>query len=425
MVTRSPSPRGPRRSPRRGFSAVARFLLRTLGLLLVAAIVIGIGTTVESRWGPDSRGGGQQMSPQEKASRTMLALAGTAEELATGTSGQDAGSASPSASAPASPPSEKAPTVDKASATELERISTMLRRHVELLTPGLAAHVQQEADQSASAPASPSAKTTDPATPSATAASTTTSVTEVAVELADTANWLLEAATDAASSEVPAVLGSGIEQRLAAQRLAGKIPGDGASKKLPKFVIPEATHAWQDAESHQLPEGSCAAEPTDGATGSPAAPGTNAGSSVSATPLPASSTEGISAQDQASAGALEQASDAAFRLAYGYQMAAVKQPGDSTRKGWELSEASAELGHRLEDLLPAGCTPVREPAYQLPRDFSSKPIASVAEAEGQLAGLLRDAAAASEQPVRPALIAETWLSAERSFTLANTIPDLT
>ncbi len=426
MVTRSPSPDGPRHPPRRGLSAVARFLLRTLGLLLVAAIVVGIGTTIEGRWGPDSRGGGQQLSPQEEASRNMLALAGTAEDLAIGTAGHDEGGAPASTSAPSSTPSGMAPKVDKASAAELERISTLLRRHVDLLTPGLAAHVEQEASQSASATASQSARPTGEAAASASAASGSSAVTEVAVELADSANWLLDAAGEADSSDVPAMLGAGIEQRLAAQRLAGRIPGDGAEKELPKLGIPDAAAAWEDAETHHLPQGSCAAaDPTDGAAGSSAASATNASSSTSGTAEPGRTADGASPEDETSANALGHASDAAFRLAYGYQMAAVKQPGASTRKGWKLSVVSAGLGHRLEDLLPAGCSPVREPAYQLPQDFASKPIASVADAEGQLAALLRDAAAATEQPIRPALIAEAWLSAERSFTLANTIPDLT
>lgn len=246
------------------------------------------------------------------------------------------------------------------------------------------------------------------------------------MKLAESANRLLGTAREADSSHVPAILGAGIEQRLAAQRLAGKIPGDDVEKELPKIGIPDAAAAWEDAETHHLPDGSCAApDPSDGPTGSSAAPATNAGSSTSSTAEAGRTADDASPEDKTSASSLGHASDAAFRLAYGYQMAAVKQPGASTRKGWKLSAASAELGHRLEDLLPAGCSPVREPAYQLPQDFTSKPIASVADAEGQLAALLRDAAAASEQPVRPALIAEAWLSAERSFTLANTIPDLT
>lgn len=426
MVTRSPSPHGLRHSPRRGLSAVARFLLRTLGLLLVAAIVVGIGTTIESRWGPDSRGGGQQLSPQEKASRNMLALAGTAEDLAGGTPGQDESSAPASASAPSSSPAAKEPTVDDASAAELERISTLLRRHVDLLTPGLAAHVEQEVSQSASAAAAQSPSPTGQAASSTPAESGSSAVTEVAVELADSANWLLSTASKADSGDVAALLGAGIEQRLAAQQLAGTTPSDSAEKKLPKLGLPEVAASWKKAEEHRLPEGSCAAAAsTDAAASKSSAPATNPGSSASGTTAPEGTPHEAAPEDEISAGTLSHASDAAFRLAYGYQMAAVKHPGDSTRKGWKLSAASAELGHHLEDLLPADCSPVREPAYQLPKDFASKPITSVADAEAQLAGLLRDAAAASEQPTRSALITETWLAAERSFTLAKTVPDLT
>lgn len=350
------------------------------------------------------------MSPQEKASRNMLALAGTAQDLAAGNSRDSTGGASPSAAPPSTMSSATEPKVGEASAAKLHRVAALLRRHVDLLTPGLAARVDQEPSQSPSAAASEI-----PPSPAATPPTADSAITEVAVALAGSANHLLDASEKADSADVPAVLGAGIEQRLAAQQLASGVPGDGAAKALPKIDLPEADAAWKEAAKHRLPEGSCAtAEPTQ-----------DASTSAAATAGTGSATADASPENRADATALDHASDAAFRLAYGYQMAAVKQPGASTHKGWMLSTASAELGHQLEDLLPGGCSPVREPAYQLPDGFAAKPIASVATAEGQLAALLRDAAAASTEQIRPALILESWLSAERSYTLAGTIPKLT
>lgn len=414
MEKRSPAPRSHRRTPRRGPAFGIKLLLRLLGLLLVAAIVVGVGTTANKGWDPDFRGEGPQISAEEKSSRNMLALAGTASELATGAgTTHDDGAFASGSPASASPPAQTS-AVDARSAKELERAARLLRGHVELLTPGLAARVAQEA-----------AVETHPAASSGTASETSlaadatsgaAALADVAMELADSANSLLESALTTDPGKTAAVLGSGIEQRLEAQRLAALVPGDTTLKGLPEVNVPVATEAWKTATDNQLPAGSCAADDTTRQAPSSRSGGTAASPKA---------TDEVEAGQQAAAQAVREASDVAFRLAYGYQMAAVKHPGDSTRRGWDLATTASDLGHRLEDLLPTDCPPTRQAAYALPPDFNSKPLISVATTEGQLAALLRDAATHTPDALRPALIVEAWLSANRSMGLTGSMPDLT
>ena len=424
MVTRSSSPTSRRRSPRRRASFGLKLFLRLLGLLLVAAIVVGIGTTANKGWGPDFRGDGPQIGAEEKTSRHMLDLARTATELAAGTAtGNDAGA--PESMSPTSAgPSEAATPLAPATVRELERADAMLREHVELLTPGLGARVAQEtADGTATGTPAPHG---DPRTTGTSAepsvagkpespASSDSALAALALGMADSAHGLLESAQSAAPGDVAAVLGSGIEQRLEAQRLAALLPGQATLDKFPEVGGPDADEAWTAAADSQLPSGSCRA---DGHSGD-SSPGSSQDISTS------SSTGEPTVAEQDAAHALRAAADAAFRLAYVYQMAAIKQPGASTRQGWDLAATTSGLGHNLENLLPADCSPTRAAAYALPRDFTARPLAGVAAAEEQLAGLLRDAAADAPQPLRAALVIEAWRSAERSFEYAGTIPELT
>lgn len=424
MVTRSSSPTSRRRPPRRRVSFGLKLLLRLLGLLLVAAIVVGIGTTANKGWGPDSRGDGPPIGAEERASRHMLALARSATDLAAGTAAGNDGGASESPS-PASAGHSMATTPpDPATVRELERAAAMLRRHVELLTPGLGARVAQETsvgpttDAPGPAGDTQAAKASPVSSPTGNPPSSTSGVSgvaEVALGIADSAHDLLESTGSAAPGDVAAVLGSGIEQRLEAQRLAALAPGHGAVDEFPEVGVPHADKAWDAAADSHLPGGSCSA---DGHSAE-ASPGGSRGTSTSTStgePTPA---------EQDTAHALRAAADAAFRLAYGYQLAAIKQPGNSTRRGWDLTATASGLGHALEDLLPADCSPTRAAAYALPEDFTAHPLASVAMAEEQLAALLRDAAADAPPPLRAALVAETWRSAERCFEFAGAIPELT
>ncbi|WP_372700006.1 hypothetical protein [Arthrobacter sp. JSM 101049] len=398
--------------------------LRLLGLLLVAAIVVGIGTTANKGWGPDFRGDGAQIGAEEKASRNMLDLARTATALATGTAaGNDSGTSESSAPASAEP-SAAATSLAPASARELERAAAMLRGHVELLTPGLAARVAQETADGTSTGASGLVEDTHPAGNSAGSSTAgkpdspvlgDTGLAEIALGMAGSANDLLESSLAAAPGDVAAVLGAGIEQRLEAQRLAALVPGQPALEEFPKVGVPDATQEWSTAAGSQLPSGSCSADSQPGDSSSGGSQGASA-STPAGEPT---------AAEEATAHAVRAAADAAFRLAYGYQMAAIKQPGASTHRGWDLAATTSALGHTLEDLLPSDCSPTRATAYALPRDFKAHPLASVAGAEEQLAALLRDAAADAPQPLRTALVAEAWRSADRAFELSGTIPELT
>lgn len=415
MDTRSRSPQTPRRPHRRGSFFRLKFLLRTLGLLLVAAIVVGIGTTANQGWGPNFRGGAPQFSAQEAASRNMLDLARTASDLASEAGSTSAASAHESASPSAGSSDAVSPAVDPKSAQELDRASQLLDRHVELLTPGLAAQVAQENDAAkASSSSTPTGNSDSPGRPTVNSTSGSDSLAKVAMDLGVSANTLLDAASTSGIGETAALLGAGIEQRLEAQRLAALVPDHAKKKVLPALNLPDADHAWQEALASPLPTGSCTVDGSPSPTASPDV-------AVSST----AGTETATSVEQRAATSIGNAADAAFRQAYGYQMAVVKHPGSSTSNGWKLSSTTTELGHRLEDLLPEGCAPVRAAAYALPSAFDAEPLTSVAASEAQLAGLLRDATSQAASTLRPALITETWLAAERSFTLTRTIPDLT
>lgn len=426
MDTRSRSPESPRRTRRRGPSFRVKLLLRLLGLLLVAAIVVGIGTTTSKGWGPDFRGEGPQISAEEAASRSMLALARSATDLAAGPESPDDGSAVGTERPTPASPAVSSMAVGAKSAQELERAAKLLRDHVELLTPGLAARVAQEtatgtvtdapAMPDANLPGAPGESSENPTT--ALATSGAEALARISLELGTSANALLGAAATAEPSDAAAVIGAGIEQRLEAQRLASLVPDDVQTKELQQVEIAETDTAWHETLANQLPAGSCVAD--DAPSGSGSSEATSAG------PVSGSEeTEAATSEQQRAADSILKASDAAFRQAYGYQMAAVKHPGAATRQGVKLSATTSELGHRLEDLLPADCPPTREAAYALPDGFDAAPIGSIAESEEQLAALLRDAAARAPQVLRPVLITESWLSADRFFALSGKIPDLT
>ncbi|WP_343900957.1 hypothetical protein [Arthrobacter rhombi] len=345
----------------------------------------------------------------------MLDLARTASDLAGGAGSASASSAHESASPSAGSSDAVAPAVDAKSAQELDRAAQLLNRHVELLTPGLAAQVAQENEAAkASSSSSPAGKSNSPDSPTVKSTSGSDSLAKLAMDLGVSANTLLDAASTSGIGETAPLLGAGIEQRLEAQRLAALVPDHAKKKVLPAVNLPDADHAWQEALASPLPAGSCTVDGSPSPTASPDA-------AVSS----AAGTETATSEEQQAATSIDNAADAAFRQAYGYQMAAVKHPGSSTSNGWKLSSTTTELGHRLEDLLPEDCSPVRAAAYALPSGFDAEPLTSVAASEAQLAGLLRDATSQAASALRPALITETWLAAERSFTLTRTIPDLT
>lgn len=428
MDKRPHSPETTRRTRRRGPSFRAKLLFRLLGLLLVAAIVVGIGTTANKGWGPDSRGQRPQASAQEDASRAMLAVARSASDLAAGSGATGPGSTPASASPPAGPSAGPSLAVDAKSAQELKHAARLLRRHVELLTPGLAARIDAEpvsgpdaasrgtADDSES-PGSPGGSPEHPA--NALPTSGPEALARVAKEVGASANTLLGAASTASSGDIASVLGAGIEQRLEAQRLAALGPDHGKAVELPPVTIEDSAGAWQEALANRLPSGACSTEATKSGSASPQATPSHPSAAGQ------DDAEATASEEQRAATALRNASDAAFRQAYGYQMAAVKHPGAATRNGWALSTYTAGLGHRLEDLLPEDCPPTRVAAYALPSGFNDSPIGSVAASEEQLAALLRDAAARAPQKLRMVLVSESWRASQRSFTLTGTIPDLT
>jgi hypothetical protein len=117
---------------------------------------------------------------------------------------------------------------------------------------------------------------------------------------------------------------------------------------------------------------------------------------------------GAACQPQA---ALAGATDAAFRLAYAYQVAGARTRGDAAAGAWEAAAGREALGWRLQALLPEECVPLRAAAYRLPSGFAKDPVESAAIGEEQLSALLRDAAGAASGTLRAALAAESWSAA--------------
>ncbi|GAA3694564.1 hypothetical protein GCM10023081_34830 [Arthrobacter ginkgonis] len=377
--------------PRRAGRAAAR----AGGLLLVAAVVVGLGTTV----GPGLPGNPGDSAPSAAAGSSaetlgtqLASLLEEATELAAGPA-----PATPSAGAETDPETAPAhwPTEELAAARKV------LAAHVDLLTPGAAA-------SSGSTPgASPSGATTPEATPPesnpsgdpTSGSDAGTGPAAFAERLAQSANGLLTASLGAPEQLSRSLLLAGTEQALAARDVARAEGGKAAVEALPEVPL-DADAAWKafDAENGTGPG---SAPPTDGT-----------GSSQETMP-PDGTTAGAGATEatcQAQA-ALAGATDAAFRLAYAYQVAGARTQGDAAEGAWEAAADREQLGWRLQSRLPEECVPLRAAAYRLPSGFAKDPVGAAATGEEQLSALLRDAAGAAVGTLRAALAAESWSAA--------------
>ena len=377
----------------------------------MAAVVIGLGTTV-SPGTPGNPGGSAPSattgSPAETLGTQLASLLEEATELA---DGPDA--STPSATAQTAPETERAhwPT------EELVAARKVLAAHVDLLTPGASATSGPTpgAPPSGAVPsaATPSAATPSAAVPSAAVPSVAvpteaapsgsptpgaeagTGPAAFAERLAQSANALLTASLGAPEQLSRSLVLAGTEEALAARDVARAEGGEAAVEALPEVPL-DADAAWQafDAENGA---GAGSAPPTDGAVS------TDGTGTTAATGAP-----GAACRAEA---ALAGATDAAFRLAYAYQVAGARTRGDVANKAREAAADREQLGWRLQSRLPEECVPLRAAAYRLPAGFAKDPVGSAATGEEQLSALLRDAAGAAEGTFRAALAAESWSAA--------------
>ena len=188
---------------------------------------------------------------------------------------------------------------------------------------------------------------------------------------------------------------AGTEQALAARDVARAEGGKAAVEALPEVPL-DADAAWQafDAENGS---GTGSAPPTDGMV---ASEGTG---TTAATGAPAGTCQAVAA--------LAGATDAAFRLAYAYQVAGARTQGDAAEGAWEAAADREQLGWRLQSRLPEECVPLRAAANRTALRFRQDPVGSAATGEEQLSALLRDAAGAASGTLRAALAAESWSAA--------------
>lgn len=269
-----------------------------------------------------------------------------------------------------------APGTSPAVVAELGTTATLLESHVALLTPG-------EPEATAPAAATPTTGSV-PAPPAPSPA-------EFAATLARFGVHLIDAAQDADPRDYRALSGAGMEQVLAARALA------------------RSAGTQAQAEALELPYAGAGFPTRPGFTAigcPPPSPGTETGSG----PEP----------DGAAVGA---AADAAYRLAYAYDVAGARLTGDARVGAWKLEGEKLDLAHGLESTLD--CEAIREPAYQLPKDFDAAPLAATATGLEQLALLLRDAAATGAGESRAWLGHAAWEAALTARQATGRIPSLT
>jgi len=387
----------------------------------VAAVVVGLGTTV----GPGLPGNPRDSAPSTAAESSagtlgprLASLLEEATELAAGPA-----PATPSADAEAGPETAPAHWPTK----ELVAARKVLAAHVDLLTPGAAASgsthgtspsgaTTPEATASEAAPHEPAqsesaqSESTQSADPTSGADAGPAAFAE---RLAQSANALLTASLDAPEQLSRSLLLAGTEQALAARDVARAAGGKAAVEALPEVPL-DADAAWKafDAENGAGSDSTPPANGTASSQGTVASEGTvpsdGSGPSDGTGTTAGSGSLGAACQPQA---ALAGATDAAFRLAYAYQVAGARTQADAAEGAWEAAADREQLGWRLQSRLPEECVPLRAAAYQLPSGFAKDPVGSAATGEEQLSALLRDAAGAAGGTLRAALAAESWSAA--------------
>lgn len=264
-------------------------------------------------------------------------------------------------------------------ATELDAMVTLLESHVALLTPGQTSQgtaADPAAGPDAEASSAPEAELPSPA--------------DFAATLADFGVKLIDAAADAPTQDYRALTGAGMEQVLSARSLARSA---GSQAKADSLTLPYADAELPASPGFTVP--GCAITGSDADSES----GTTAGAAVAA------------------------AADAAYRLAYAYDVSAARLSGDARAGAWKLEAEKLNLARELESTLD--CPAIREPAYQLPKNFMAGPLKASSTGLDQLALLLRDAAATTTGESRAWLGKAAWDAALEARQNTGTIPALT
>ncbi|MHA7242461.1 hypothetical protein [Paeniglutamicibacter antarcticus] len=336
-------------------------------------------------------------------------------------------------------------TTTSAKTTEaLEGTESVLEEHVELLTPGALAALSSAAARETTG--------ADPEAPPA--AIPPLSPPEFAWRLAQTGNDLLEQALAAPEQESRRLAGSGIELGLQARTVLlatgaaqekiealpapAPLPADGAGASTPSLSnVPEAeaTPATASPEPSALGDG----DTTTAQAGLPEFEFASCPVLVPGDTGP-SDGAGVEAQDTSDPGPSEGAAvslgsgqllgeviDAAYRLGYAYDVAGARTNAGLRTTAWDRSGVLVDFAESLEGQLDEGldCAPLRQPAYQLPADAIENPMDSAHSGEGQLALLLRDAAAAQTGNAREYLFTAAWDHGLYTQQVTGTAPDFT
>ena len=357
----------PRRHPAR---RALTWLRRAVGLLLVAVVVVGMGTT----GGPSPRAipdvapevPDAEPVPDPSVEAGLAELLARTEALVAAASQPAAGRAAGS-----NPPAARTDVV----ASSLGTVSTVLGRHVDLLTPPAPAIVDFGSE--------PGGPGTD--TPA-----------HLAADLAESGNRLLSASVQEPSRRSRVLLGAGIEELLAARALARAHDGVVAEAPTSRGAT---VQQWRDAAGTSIATGSC------GGTVSqtfPEAPKTT----------PKTLPRMVAEPSAAPTPAASMAADASYRLSYAYSLAAARSAGKASASAARASAAREELGALLQGLLPPECPPQRHAAYTVPTDFDADPSRALGAGEAQLAAALLDLAAAAPADLRPLVAAEAFAAAE-------------
>ncbi|MEE1621935.1 hypothetical protein ACQ3I4_12340 [Zafaria sp. Z1313] len=393
----------PRPAVRRAsrMSRAGRWFGRFAALLLVAALVVGLGT-VASGTGNDA-----PVDAAPSVEEHVGLLWEQLESLAAGTTDPavpDAAADGQGARGSAAEDDAGATLAPAGwSAAELASARAVLARHVELLLPGYraareAAAEDAEQDAPASRPGSTGPRTSAAyATPAAGSPPAggvggqdgpdgsppePPDAAGFALELAASSDRLADLAVASSGDSARSLLTAAIEQGLLARRLAG-------DAELAEPVL--AGDAYRTTPGGALPGARCTAEPA-GDAGAAAGP------------------------DEAALSHLA-AADAAYRLAYAYAYTADRST-TVDRARWRADAAEyAELGRRIESALPGDCPAQRRPAYAVPAAGAGAGMLSSASLE--LAAALRDASSHAPDGWRAALAHEAWSAAAAGAALAG------
>ncbi|MFB0835158.1 hypothetical protein ACX8Z9_09780 [Arthrobacter halodurans] len=375
---------------------------RAAGLGIVVAVVAGLCTAAGPQNGAAPGPPGEVANPPSRTAEELLpGLLAAAERMAArpdpGTESEPVGGVAPVGNAGRGRPWP---------APELSAVHSVVGRHVDLLTPG------GRAAAALALPAVPDPAAAGPL--------------GLAARVAESGNALVSASLATEGTRSRALLGAGLEEALAARRLAAAVGGPRAADALPSpvFAAPGAADpadpdaVWDAAQAAAAVDGACPDAP-DKPGSAPVGPPPG----VAPDPVP-----DVGASDpRAAVPDLAAAADAAYRLAYAYQVAGARLGAvrpDEADLAWASARSREVLAHRLERLVPAACGPRRLAAYSLPPDFGVAPVARAAAGEEQLAAALRDAAATAPDALRPVLAAEAWRAALGAVHRGDRFPRL-